>query len=278
MPDRPDTAPWRLIIDEHPRTGPFNMAADEALLRAVAGGQSPPTLRLYAWHPPAMTLGRGQPFADADVAALRADGITLLRRSTGGTAVFHSDELTYSVAAPAGNAVFATDVVESYRGISTALVYALKRAGLHRADATPHAGNRSGPRSPGEVRSPVCFEVPSDYEITVEGRKLFGSAQMRVRGGILQHGSLPLTGDIAQIAAYLVTRPDPARVRAHAITLKEALGRAVPWQEMAQALIDGFTIALTLTLAPGTYSNEEYALINELVVTKYSHPQWTEKI
>ena len=67
---------------------------------AVAARQSPPTLRLYAWHPPAMTLGRGQSFTDADLAALQADGVMLLRRATGGTAVFHADELTYSVAAP----------------------------------------------------------------------------------------------------------------------------------------------------------------------------------
>lgn len=267
-----DLPTWRLILEPQPQAGPQNMATDEAILRTVAARQSPPTLRLYAWHPPAMTLGRGQSLANADLAALRADGVTLLRRGTGGTAVFHADELTYSVAATADEPRFATGIVESYRGISTALIAALERIGLHHADASPHAEHRSGPRSP------VCFEVPSDYEITVDKRKLFGSAQMRIRGGILQHGTLPLTGDIARVSTYLTAHPDPARVRAHAITLHETLGRDVPWHEMAQALIEGFTTALNLNLAPGLLSTEEHALIDELVTEKYANNQWTEKI
>lgn len=265
-------ATWRLILQPTPQPGPRNMATDEAILRAVAARQSPPTLRLYAWHPPAMTLGRGQSFADADLATLRADGVTLLRRATGGTAVFHADELTYSVAAPDTEPRLATDVVESYRGISRALIAALERIGLRYADATPHAENRSGPRSP------VCFEVPSDYEITVDKRKLFGSAQMRIRGGILQHGTLPLTGDIARVAAYLTACPDPARVRAHAITLHEALGCEVAWHEMAQALIAGFAAALNLTLVPGALSSAERTRIAKLVAEKYANAQWTRRI
>lgn len=263
---------WRLIIQSQPQSGPRNMATDEAILRAVAARKSPPTLRIYAWHPPAMTLGRGQSFADADLATLHADGVTLLRRATGGTAVFHADELTYSVAAPDTEPRFAHDVVESYRGISAALIHALERVGLRHADASPHAEHRSGPRSP------VCFEVPSDYEITVDKRKLVGSAQMRIRGGILQHGTLPLTGDIARVAAYLTTHPDPARVRAHAITLHAALGREVAWKEVAQAIIVGFTQALNLTLIPGMLSSEEQTHIDQLITEKYANTQWTRRI
>jgi lipoate-protein ligase A len=266
------TSTWRLILAPRPQTGPQNMATDEALLRAVAARQSPPTLRLYAWSPPAMTLGRGQSFADADLAALQADGVTLLRRATGGTAVFHADELTYSVAATDTEPRFASDVVESYRGISGALVHALECIGLHHADASPHAEGRSGPRSP------VCFEVPSDYEITVDKRKLFGSAQMRIRGSILQHGTLPLTGDIARVSAYLATHPDPERVRAHTITLHEALGREVAWHEMAQAIISGFTQALNLNLVPASLSPEERTLIDKLVAEKYANDLWTRRI
>ena len=272
MPNVYPPATWRLIVEPHPQTGPRNMATDEALLRAVAARQSPPTLRLYAWHPPAMTLGRGQSFAAADLAALRADGVTLLRRATGGTAVFHADELTYSVAATATEPRFATDIVESYRGISRALIRALERLGLRHADASPHAAGRSGPRSP------VCFEVPSDYEITVGGRKLFGSAQMRIRGGILQHGTLPLTGDVARIGAYLTAHPDPERVRARVTTLHAALGREVAWHTAAQAVIAGFAAALTLDLVPGTLSSDEQAHINHLITEKYANDAWTRRI
>ncbi len=84
---------WRLLLEPRPRPGALNIAIDEAILRAVVAGQSPPTLRLYGWSPPALTLGRGQPCADADVGALERDGIDLVRRMTGGTAVLNQDEV-----------------------------------------------------------------------------------------------------------------------------------------------------------------------------------------
>ena len=93
---RPTT--WRLLFDVHPRPGTLNMAIDEALARAVAARRAPPTLRLYGWSPPTLTLGRGQPYADADREALRRAGVTLVRRMTGGTAVLNRDELSYTVA------------------------------------------------------------------------------------------------------------------------------------------------------------------------------------
>ncbi len=271
-------AAWRLILEPHPKSGALNMATDEALLREVAARRSPPTLRLYAWSPPALTLGRGQPFADADAARLAADNVTLLRRATGGTAVLHEDELAYAVAVTHDEPRLTGGIVESYKGLSAALLYALEKIGLRNAEASAHAENRGDPRSPGEGRSPVCFELPSDYEITVGGRKLFGSAQMRIKGGILQHGTLPLSGDIARIAGYLAARPPAARIRAHALTLRDALGRAVAWREIADALVAGFADALALTLIPAPLLPTERRLIAQLVTEKYTNPVWTEKI
>ena len=272
MTDDYPHAVWRLILESHPKDGALNMATDEALLREVAARRSPPTLRLYAWAPPAMTLGRGQPFADANMAALRADGVTLLRRATGGTAVFHGDELTYSVAATNTESRFATDVVESYRGISAALLYALEKIDVQHAEANAHAEHRSGPRSP------VCFEISSDYEITVEKRKLFGSAQMRVKGGILQHGTLPLTGDIARVGDYLTTHPPAERIRARALTLRKVLGREVAWRDVAEALIEGFATMLSLDLVPSPLLPDERRLIEKLLTEKYTNDAWTGRI
>ncbi len=271
-------AAWRLILEAHPQNGALNMATDEALLREVAARRSPPTLRLYAWSPPALTLGRGQPFADADVAALAADGVTLLRRATGGTAVFHADELSYTVAAPNDEPRLIGGIVESYRGLSAALLYALAKLGLRDAVASAHVEARGGPRSPGAVRSPVCFELPADYEITVGQRKLLGSAQMRIKGGILQHGTLPLSGDIARIGDYLTARPPADRIRAHALTLRDALGRAVAWRDAADALIGGFTATLNLTLIAAPPTPAERRLVDQLVIEKYTNPAWTQKI
>lgn len=277
-------ATWRLILEPHPKPGALNMATDEALLREVVARRSPPTLRLYAWSSPALTLGRGQPCADADVARLAADNVTLLRRATGGTAVFHEDELAYAVAVThdeprlTGEPGLRGGIAESYRGLSAALLYALEKVGLHNAEASVHTERRGGPRSPGETRSPVCFELPSDYEITVGPRKLFGSAQMRIKGGILQHGTLPLSGDIARVGDYLTAHPPAARIREHALTLRDALGRTVAWCEIAGALVAGFTAALNLTLIPTPLLPAERRLIDQLVTEKYANPTWTEKI
>ncbi len=271
-------ATWRLILEPHPKPGALNMATDEALLREVAARRSPPTLRLYAWASPALTLGRGQPFADADTAALAADNVTLLRRATGGTAVFHEDELAYAVVVTHDEPRLTGGIAESYKGLSAALLYALAKVGLRNAEASAHAEHRGGPRSPGETRSPVCFELLSDYEITVGQRKLFGSAQMRIKGGILQHGTLPLSGDIARVGDYLTARPPANRIHAHALTLRDALGHTVAWREIADALVAGFTATLNLTLIPAPLLPAERRLIDQLVAEKYANPAWTERI
>jgi lipoate-protein ligase A len=273
-------ATWRLMLEPHPRPGPLNMAMDEAILRGVAARTSPPTLRLYGWRPPALTLGRGQPVADADADAVSGAGITLMRRMTGGTAVLNRDELTYMAAATSGELRFAGNIAESYRGISAALLLALERLGLTYAEAAGRdeetgAGN---PEKSPRRRSPVCFEIPSDYEVTVDGRKLVGSSQMRVRGGVLQHGSLPLWGDIGDISRYLVARPDPARIRSLALTLADALGRRVSWQEAAQALVVGFSEGLNLILVPGPLTGSERTLTEQLVAEKYGNDDWTARL
>jgi len=105
------------------------MAIDEAILCAVAAGLAPPTLRLYAWAPPCLSLGRAQPLADVDLEALRAAGFDLVRRPTGGKAILHADELTYSVIAPESEPRVAGGVIESYRRLSRGLVCALEESG-----------------------------------------------------------------------------------------------------------------------------------------------------
>jgi lipoyl(octanoyl) transferase len=271
------TVTWRLLFDLHPRPGALNMAIDEAVARAVAARTAPPTLRLYAWSPPTLTLGRGQPYADADVEALRRAGVQLVRRMTGGTAVLNRDELSYTVAVTDREPRLAgRSIAESYRGVSSALLHALARLGLESAEANTFVEGESRPRR--EARSPVCFELPSDYEITVEGRKLFGSSQMRIRGGTLQHGSLPLGGDIADISRFLVARPDPARIRSLALTLYDALGRWVTWEEAAEAVRDGFREMLNLDLVTGPLTAEERGEVERLVVEKYGSAAWTARV
>lgn len=265
-------ATWRLILEPHPRPGALNLAMDEAILRTVAESKAPPTLRLYGWSPPTLTLGRGQSCADADLPALRRDGIVLLRRMTGGTAVLNRDELTYAVAAPKDEIRFAGPIAESYRGISKALVVALTKLGAVGATAVPHDAGSPGPRP---QRTPVCFEISSDYEVTVGARKIVGNSQMRIRCGILQHGSLPLSGDIGAIGQYLTARPSPERVRSHAMTLTDALGRTATWEEVADAVRTAFCEVLNLTLVPSPLTAGERKRVEALVAEKYGRDAWT---
>ena len=267
-------AVWRLILDGE-ADGATNMAVDEAILAAVTEGRRPPTLRFYRWSPPCLSLGRSQPLSDVDRAACARAGVDLVRRPTGGRAIFHTDELTYSLALPQNDPRAAGGVVESYRRLSEGLLAGLHRLGVEARQARPTQQKGSDPGA-------ICFETPSDYEITVAGRKLVGSAQWRARGGVLQHGSLPLHGDLARIVDYLALTPEERRIRREqvhrrALTLAEALGRVVPFAEAAQALAAGFAQALHLILTPAPLSREEQIAVADLR-RRYLSADWTARL
>ncbi len=251
------------------------MAIDEAIQRTVAAGAAPPTLRFYSWEPPCLSLGRAQRVCDVDREALQAAGFGLVRRPTGGRAILHplhADELTYSLVAPVAHPLLAGTIVESYHRLSAGLARGLALLGL-----SGHGAERQGSRR-GRARRPACFDVTSHYEITFEGRKLVGSAQARARGAALQHGSLPLQGDVARSCTLLTSRPDPADVRARAATLEEALGRRVGWEEAAEALAAGFAGELGLILEQGELTPEELTLARRLEIEKYATEEWTARV
>ena len=277
---------WRLLLTP-PAHGAWNMAVDETLLESVGRGASLPTLRLYAWHPPCLSLGYAQPFSDIDRPRLLARGWDLVRRPTGGRAILHSDELTYSVVAPPDEPRLAGTLLESYNRLAQALLAALQSLGLpveiqeHAALPAAHLCLRHWRR---QNTNPVCFEVPSTYEITVGGKKLVGSAQARRKEGVLQHGSLPLSGDLTRILQVLAFPNEVARLRAaerllaHATTVESALGRPVSWEAAAQAFVDAFRDTLYLNFEPCHLTSTEMARVKELVKNKYAHPEWTQRV
>jgi lipoate-protein ligase A len=132
--------------------------------------------------------------------------------------------------------------------------------------------------------NPVCFEVPSTYEITLAGKKLIGSAQARKQQSVLQHGSLPLTGDLTRICQALTfetegARQDAARrLLARATTVESALGRTIGWETAAQAFVEAFEAQLGLCFEKGELSQSEVKRADELVREKYGHPSWTERV
>lgn len=272
---------WRLVRTP-PMSGALNMAIDEAILNAIAEGQSPPTLRFFAWEPATLSLGYGQPIADIDRARIEARGWGLVRRPTGGRAILHTDELTYSVSAPMDEPRVVGSVVESYRRLSSGLLAGLQQLGLQaRAERKdPASVVRAADGSP--VFNPVCFEVPSDYEITADGRKLLGSAQVRKRGVVLQHGTLPLYGDITRILDGLAYPADERealreRVRTRAATLAD-IGLQATWDEAAAAMLAGFAAALDLDFDEAELTLTELAAAERLIAEKYGDPVWTGRV
>lgn len=266
---------WRLLIDG-PAPGSWNMALDEAIFKAVESGSSPPTLRFYRWEPPAVSLGFGQATeASVNMDALAAEGFDLVRRPTGGKAALHADEVTYSLTARHGAVPGGKSLLRVYRTVAEAFALGLGELGLAAA-LVPRK------RDSLRVKTEVCFAVPSSYELMVAGRKILGSAQRRSRRAFLQHGSIPLTLDLALLYRSLLPKGEGgraevqiARWREEMTGLSEAAGRKLEWETVVAALVQGVKDHLGVTLQEGKLSLEENDLAESLAVEKYTDPAWT---
>ncbi|MBI5665186.1 MAG: lipoate--protein ligase family protein, partial [Nitrospirae bacterium] len=170
------------LINQGPASAYFNMALDEAISEGVRQKFSPPTLRLYHWDRPSLSIGCFQKVSDIDARYCDKKGYPVVRRQTGGRAVLHDSELTYSFSASTVTPMFNGSLRENYAVISRALVLALSLKGIE-AEAS---FNR---KRSGSHKGPSCFRTLSYGEITVEGKKVIGSAQKRYQDGFLQHGS-----------------------------------------------------------------------------------------
>jgi lipoate-protein ligase A len=257
---------WRLLVTE-PADGAINMAIDEALWRGRRAGTSPPTLRFYAWAPPTVSLGYGQPLEpEVDQAVCRALGVGLVRRPTGGSAIYHDGperELTYSVAAMNDDLGVGTDLLASYRWIARALARGLQALG-----ASVDIVERR--REYGPVPA-FCFARTGTYELELGGRKIVGSAQRRHGKSFLQHGSILLGVDVARVAAIFAQTPDPAGSVA---TLEQALGRRPEWDRCVVAIGAAFEAEHGIDLRPGGLTEEEAAQAETLAREKYATEAW----
>ncbi|MBI2322127.1 MAG: lipoate--protein ligase family protein [Chloroflexi bacterium] len=247
---------WRLIV-HGAADGATNMALDDALLDGAAAG-GPPTLRLYRWRPPCLSLGYFQPLVDVDRAACAAAGVELVR----------------AVAGPLGAPPFAGGVVASYGCLAQALLAALAELGVAAESAAP--GPPAGPRGP------ACFDGAAAYEISAGERKLVGSAQTRRGGALLQHGAVPLGGDPARVVDLLALQPEAraalrARLAARSATLAALLGRRPDWVAVARAVAGGFAQTFGLRLVEGDLTAEERALAECARRERYASLAWLER-
>ncbi|MFW6083833.1 MAG: lipoate--protein ligase family protein [Gemmatimonadota bacterium] len=269
------TDPIRLLVHD-PQTGDRNMAVDEALMRSAREGRV--TLRLYRWEPGCLSFGRNQTARGAyDPEGAAARGIDVVRRPTGGRAVYHHAELTYSVTAPSDTW---GSLREAYCRINRALAEGLRELGVPAACAGESA--RRG-RAPGPTAS-ACFRNPLPGEVTVGGRKLIGSAQWRDGGALLQHGSLLLRNEQAVTESLRTQRLVPApggeggpgetAAESGAIALDELLARPPSPEELVAALAAGFEREFVRPVRPGALSPVVASLADELSA-RYRDPEWT---
>ncbi len=270
---------WRLLITP-PLDGATNMAIDEAILYALAGGRDIPTLRFFQWQPPCLSLGYNQHWDEIDQATCRRLGYTWTRRPTGGKAILHTDEVTYSLIIPQNNPHIQGGVIESYRALSLGLLRGLQILGLEaRQAAEQELAVRSRPGQGG----PVCFDTPSRYEITWQGKKLIGSAQLRRKKIVLQHGTLPLQGNLNRILESLALSDEERVLQAkllpqRAATLEQALGRSLSFDEVVAALTKGFAQQFNLSLQETALTTQEQQLADKLRAEQYANDNWNKRI
>ena len=251
---------WQVVFDP-PRDGAANMAVDHALAETVEPDAA--WLRLYRWVRPTLSLGRNEPAAGAyDFERAGRMGIDVVRRPTGGRGVLHDAELTYAVVAPVA-------AVGRLRA-AYAVVHAGLAAGLRSlgADARLAAG-----AAPGPPRAGACFDATTGGEVVAGGRKLVGSAQARIGRAFLQHGSVLIDGTQERVGELRRQSPD-ADTPPASTTLREQLGRAPSWREVATAVLEGLAAVLGTELAMGRLPQAAKRRIPSLE-RRYRSDEWT---
>jgi len=239
---------WR-FIDDGPHRGDANMGRDLALMDEVREdpANALPALRVYAWDPPCVSLGFHQKTADLDLDRCLALGYDVVRRPTGGRAVLHDREITYSLVVPESVFGRATSVIESYRILSQGLIEGLAHLGIatRLAPGSEHAGQGG---------SAACFASAARCDLVYGDRKVVGSAQVRRKGAILQHGSIPLVD--REEAERVAILGDGAEPITGVTDLTTAAGRAVTYAEAAGALRQGFADAFGLEFVAADFAAE----------------------
>ncbi|MET3682571.1 lipoate-protein ligase A [Alkalibacillus flavidus] len=264
---------WRLI-DTRDYDAATNMALDECLLKWVNDNKIGPTIRFYAWSEPSLSIGQFQNVESSiDLSSLEKYDCQLVRRLTGGSAVLHDDELTYSIVVPENHPLISRSVQEAYYTLSKGLVKGFKLLGVQVDYSLPNQQKTNR-------RTDVCFERPAFYELLVDNKKLSGNAQVRKSGVLLQHGSIPMSlnaemlFDLFQFPSDQIREQRRQSFGEKATTLNEVTGKSHTYDEVKQAFINGFQDSLNISLTPLTLSDEQWQDVFELAELKYRSNEW----
>ncbi len=273
---------WR-FIDSGPCDAAYNMALDESIAAAVRRGDSSPTLRLYGWCQPSVSLGAFQKITDIDTGYCAVNDVQVVRRPTGGRGILHDEELTYSFSAR-NEGLFSQGLLDAYRKISTGFSLGLQRLGLSVEMKTRRE------RGSNLERSPLCFQSTSYGELSINGKKLIGSAQKRWADGFLQQGSIPYTIDHTALAAVFKNKRQRARLGRDAGQEIEETGEIIPAPDIMglEDLIrnfspaefkvyikESFELLFSVSLLESLPTDQEVAQTQFLCAEKYRQHQWT---
>ncbi|PWA13347.1 octanoyltransferase [Pueribacillus theae] len=257
----------------------YNMACDEALLNWQSEGKIPPVIRFYSWDPATLSIGYFQRAKkEINLDAVKGYGLGFVRRPTGGRAVLHEYELTYSVIVSEEHPKMPKSVTEAYRVISEGVLQGFRELGLDAYFSVPRSEEEKMDLK--KPKSSVCFDAPSWYELVVEGRKVAGSAQTRQKGVILQHGAILLDldedkmFDLFNFRDLAEREKMQANFKNKAVTINQLLGRKISLEQAVAAFKTGFEKGLNVELQEFVLDEPQKNEIQEIARNRYQSDDW----
>ena len=270
------------FIHSGPCSPSFNMAMDEALLNWHSEKLIPPVIRFYEWEPATLSIGYFQQVhKDIDLDEVRRQGLGFVRRPTGGRAVLHEHELTYSIIVEEDYPNMPQSVTEAYRVLSEGLLLGFRNLGLDAYFSVPDTAEKKEDLK--RPKSAVCFDAPSWYELVVEGRKVAGSAQTRQKGVILQHGAILLDMDEEKLLSLFKFADEEAREKMRqklpekAVAMNRLVDKPFTIEQCVGAFKSGFQDSLGIELIPYELTEAQLAYIEQLEKEKYANDEWNFK-
>lgn len=262
------------FIDTGLQSASINMALDELLLHWHSKGDIPPTLRFYGWSAPSLSVGCFQKVEKTiDFNGLEEHNCQFVRRLTGGSAVLHHNELTYSLVVSEQHPLIPKSIRDAYYILSKGILAGYKHLGINADYAIPQD-------EVGKERTTVCFEKLAYYEMVVDGKKISGNAQTRKQGVLLQHGSIPISidkqmlFDLFRFPSEAIKQEKRADFSNKAITINEYTQKNYEYTDLAEAFHKGFEVGLDIKLKSFELSEEQWKEVYELAETKYSSESW----
>ncbi|WP_163970916.1 lipoate--protein ligase family protein [Oceanobacillus halotolerans] len=264
---------WYFLDSGH-HDAAINMALDESLLNWQSEGKIPPTLHFYGWSRPTLSVGQFQKVHKSiNFDAIEDYNCQFVRRLTGGSAVLHDNELTYSIVISEEHPAIPASIQEAYYILSKGLAKGFKNLGIEVDYAVPD--KRSS-----KERSAVCFEKAAFYEMIVNGKKLSGNAQTRKKGVLLQHGSIPMSldtnmlYDLFQFPSEKIKQKKRNAFQDKAVTINQVTNKTHTFEMLKEAFTDGFKTGLNISLKPFKLTEEQWDEVHHLAKTKYSSAEW----